>query len=168
MPSPKLAFEPDSPPPPSTRFAPPTRLMPLSESTSPLRRVLAIVLAAVVLVVSGLAFAPDLHQRLHGHEKAASCATSAATALRDATGVQSHDGGRIPPSTEDESFDRCVIALFAQGVDSPWPVLMVLPGPLPEAGGTRPAEGETPRPAHYRLQPSRGPPVPRPDESSAC
>jgi hypothetical protein len=67
-----------------------------------LARTTASLAIGLVLALTVLAASPELHERLHGHE-------AAATAVH-------HDG--LPGTTvqADDSDDGCIVTLFAQGV----------------------------------------------------
>lgn len=120
-------------------------------------RLLAATLAALVWVVSGLAFAPGLHQRLHGHGTSALTAFAPCVSAPPASAdTSSHDPAA--PATAIEA-DLCVIALFAQGLDCAWPSAIVAKLSRPDASSLHAAERKIARSPHYRLSPSRGPPA---------
>jgi len=77
-----------------------------------LKRTVASLAVALVLVLTILAASPELHERLHGHGP-------------DAAGVAHQDGVPSPRGQPADDEDGCVVTLFAQGLVLPLALLVL-------------------------------------------
>lgn len=120
------------------------RLRPLAD---PLRRILAVLCAGLVLALSLVAVSPELHAWLHTAEQEHAC---------------HHHHAKAKPSAAAEHEHDCAVVLFAGGVDLPVAPVALIP-PRVVTGSVSPVtEAEfylvSPR---YLRHPERGPPAPR-------